>query len=47
MGKSGFSLRRLTGVSAAKSRIAKKTGIPTTKTGRHAKIGRFGTKLFK
>lgn len=47
MGKSGFSLRRLIGVSATKSRIARKTGIPTTKTGRKAKIGGISSKLFK
>ena len=40
MNKGGFSLKRLLGVSEAKTKIAKKTGIPTTKSGREQKIGR-------
>jgi hypothetical protein len=40
MNKGGFSWRRFTGISAAKSRIARATGIPTTRSGRHQKIGR-------
>jgi hypothetical protein len=40
MNKGGFSWRRLTGVSGAKSRIARTTGIPTTRSGRQRKIGR-------
>ena len=40
-----FSLKRATGVTAAKRKIAKATGIPTSKQGRQAKIGRmFGIK---
>jgi hypothetical protein len=34
-----FSLSRATGVSSAKSKVAKSTGIPTTKSGRQKKIG--------
>ena len=40
MNKGGFSLKRLLGVSEAKTKIAKKTGIPTTKSGLEQKIGR-------
>jgi hypothetical protein len=40
MNKGGFSWKRFTGISAAKSRIARATGIPTTGSGRHQKIGR-------
>lgn len=40
-----FSWKRATGVTAAKRKIAKATGIPTTKQGRRAKLGRmFGIK---
>lgn len=40
-----FSLKRATGVTKAKQKIAKATGIPTTKQGRRAKLGRlFGIK---
>ena len=35
-----FSWRRAVGITAAKRRIAKATGIPTTRTGRRAKLGR-------
>lgn len=35
-----FSWRRALGVTAAKRRIARATGIPTTRTGRRAKLGR-------
>ena len=34
MGKGGFSWKRALGVSKTKSKIAKATGIPTTKQGR-------------
>ena len=34
-----FSWKRATGISAARRRIAKATGIPTTRQGRRAKIG--------
>lgn len=40
-----FSLSRLVGLSAAKQKIARKTGIPTTKIGMNAKIGRTLIKL--
>lgn len=35
-----FSWKRALGVTAAKRKIAKATGIPTTKSGRQRKIGR-------
>jgi len=36
----GFSWRRLLGVSAAKSRISRKIGIPLTRSGRQRKLGK-------
>lgn len=35
-----FSWNRTLGISTAKRRIARATGIPTTRQGRQAKIGR-------
>lgn len=43
MNKGGFSWKRLLGVSAAKSRISRKTGIPLTRSGRQRKVGRMVT----
>jgi hypothetical protein len=43
----GFSLNRLTGVSAAKSKISRAIGVPLTKTGRQAKVGRTILSIFK
>ena len=37
MNKGGFSWKRALGVSKAKSKVAKATGIPTTKSGRKRK----------
>ena len=40
-----FSWKRATGLTSAKRKIAKATGIPTTKSGRRNKIGKiFGIK---
>lgn len=40
-----FSMNRALGITNAKRKIAKATGIPTTKSGRRAKVGRlFGIK---
>ncbi len=40
-----FNINKALGVTNAKRKIAKATGIPTTKKGRQAKIGRmFGIK---
>jgi hypothetical protein len=35
-----FSWKRAIGISAAKGRISRKTGIPLTRSGRQRKIGR-------
>ena len=35
-----FSLKRTVGLSAAKQKIARKTGIPMTKQGLERKVGR-------
>lgn len=40
-----FSWKRAIGITSAKQKVAKRTGIPTTKSGRQRKIGRlFGIK---
>lgn len=36
-----FSWKRALGITAAKRKIAKATGIPTTKAGRRNKVGKF------
>lgn len=43
MGKFGFSFswKRALGITAAKQKFAKKTGIPTSKTGVERKLGAF------
>lgn len=46
MNKGGFSLARLLGISAAKSRISRKIKVPLTKGGRDAKLGRMIRSLF-
>ncbi len=43
MNRGGFSWKRLLGVTRAKSRISRMTGIPWTKSGRERKIGRMVT----
>lgn len=40
----GFSWKQATGISSAKKKIAKATGIPTTKQGRKRKVERTITK---
>lgn len=42
----GFSLKRATGISAAKTKVAKATGIPTTKQGRKRKVEHTIGKMF-
>jgi len=44
MNMGGFSWKRFTGVSAAKSRIFRAIGIPLSKSGREQKIGRMITR---
>ena len=43
MNNGGFSWKRLTGISAAKSKISRATGVPLTKSGRQRKIGKIVT----
>ena len=40
MNKGGFSWKKLSGYSGAKSKVSRKIGIPLTKSGRNQKIGR-------
>ena len=37
--RGGFSWKRATGVSRAKSNFSRSTGIPTSKSGRQRKVG--------
>jgi hypothetical protein len=46
MNKGGFSWKRATGISKAKSKVAKATGIPTTKSGRKRKRNSIIGKMF-
>jgi hypothetical protein len=39
--RGGFSWKRAVGVTKVKQKIARKTGIPLTKSGRQRKIGKF------
>jgi hypothetical protein len=43
MGKFGFSfsLNRLLGITAAKQKFARQTGVPTSKSGIERKLGNF------
>lgn len=41
----GFSIWRLLGVSAFKSRLSRLTGIPLTRSGRERKLGAFILRL--
>jgi len=41
-----WSWKRATGVTSLKRKIAKKTGVPTTKRGRKQKAGNLLLKLF-
>jgi len=43
MNKGGFSWKRLTGVSRAKSKISRSIGIPLPKSGHQRKVGRIVT----
>ena len=40
MNKGGFSWRRFIGITALKQNFARKTGIPTSKSGLETKVGR-------
>lgn len=41
MNRGGFSVRRLVGISAFKSRISRAIGVPLTRSGRQRKVGRW------
>ena len=45
MNKGGFSWKTLLGITAAKRNFARKTGIPTSKSGLYQKIGRTIVKI--
>jgi hypothetical protein len=45
--RGGFSWNRLLGVTAAKRKVSRATGIPWTKSGRQRKVGATIWKLFK
>lgn len=47
MNNGGFSWKRFLGISAAKSRISRQTGIPLTRSGRQRKLGAAIEKLIK
>ena len=40
MGKGGFSWKRAVGVTRAKQKLSRTTGIPLTKSGRQRKLGK-------
>jgi hypothetical protein len=44
MNKGGFSWKKLSGYSGAKSNVSRKIGVPLTKSGRNQKVGRIVTK---
>jgi hypothetical protein len=41
--KGGFSWKRFVGITAAKRRVSRATGIPWSRSGRNQKIGRIVT----
>jgi hypothetical protein len=43
MGRGGFSWKRAVGISKAKARVSRATGIPLSRSGRSQKIGRVVT----
>ena len=40
MGFGGFSWKRAIGISAAKSRLSRRIGVPLTRSGRQRKLGK-------
>lgn len=44
--KHGFSWKRAMGISAAKSRLSRRIGIPLTQSGRRRKFGKWGLRPF-
>lgn len=47
MNRGGWSWKRQLGVTSAKRRVSRATGIPWTKSGRQRKVGAAFWKLFK
>ncbi len=47
MNRGGWSWKRQVGLTSAKRRVSKATGIPWTKSGRQRKVGSIFWKLFK
>jgi len=47
MNRGGFSWKRALGVTNAKRRVSRATGIPWTKSGRQRKVGALFWKIFK
>jgi hypothetical protein len=47
MNRGGWSWKRQLGITNAKHRVARTTGIPWTKSGRQRKVGAVFWKLFK
>lgn len=43
MGRGGWSWKRATGITKAKRKVSKRTGIPFTKSGRQRKVGKMIT----
>ncbi|MCL5735371.1 MAG: hypothetical protein M1274_07230 [Actinobacteria bacterium] len=43
MNRGGFSWKRAVGISRAKQRVSRATGIPLTRSGRQRKIGKMLT----
>lgn len=43
MNKGGFSWKRATGITRAKRKVSRATGIPLTKSGRQRKVGKMAT----
>ena len=47
MNRGGFSWSRLLGITNAKRRVARATGVPWTRSGRQRKVGAMFWKRFK
>ncbi len=47
MNRGGFSWRRFLGISAFKSRVSRRVGIPLTRSGRERKLGALVIKMFR
>jgi hypothetical protein len=47
MNRGGFSWKRFVGVTTAKRKVSRATGIPWTRSGRQRKLGGMFWKLFR